>query len=155
MIRPPLVYGPGVKGNFRRLLKWVDRGIPLPLASIDNRRSMVGLSNLVDFIEVCMTHGEAMDQVWFVADDESVATPQLLRKIALQMRRPSRLMHFPTAWLRRIAAITNLSDEVDRLCSSLRVDARACRELLQWVPKVSMNEELARTIAAYRAEDMR
>jgi UDP-glucose 4-epimerase len=152
VIRPPLVYGPGVKANFRKLLKLVELGVPLPLASVENRRSLIGLSNLVNFIETCMTHASAPGHAWFVADDEVVSTPQLLRKIAVHMSRRSRLMHFPPVWLRSIATLVSRGAEIDRLCGSLQVDTRAAKTQLQWSPGVSLDEELARTVAAYRAE---
>jgi nucleoside-diphosphate-sugar epimerase len=155
VIRPPLVYGPGVKGNFLRLLKLVELGVPLPLASVENRRSLVGLSNLVSFIETCMTHGDAPQQVWFVADDEVVSTPKLLRKIAFQMNRPSRLMHFPSQWLPKIGALVNRRAEFDRLCGSLEVDDRSSKMKLHWTPSVSLDQELARTVVAYLAVNTR
>ena len=153
-IRPPLIYGPGVKANFRRLLKLVDYGIPLPLASVANRRSMVGLSNLIDFIELCMVHPIASGGTWFVADEEAVSTPQLLRKLATHMQRPARLMRFPPAWLHKLAAALNLQGEVDRLCGSLQINSEESRAKLQWLPRHSLDEELASTVAAYRAEAM-
>jgi UDP-4-keto-D-QuiNAc 4-reductase len=150
VIRPPLVYGPGVKANFRRLLRLVDLGIPLPLASIENRRSLVGLGNLVDFIEICMSHPRAPEQTWFVADDEVVSTPKLLRRIATHMNRPSRLMSFPPEWLPKLARLVNRRAEVDRLCESLQVDVTASKAVLQWRAKITLDDELARTVAAYR-----
>lgn len=152
VIRPPLVYGPGVKANFRRLLRLVELGIPLPLASIENRRSLVGLGNLVDFIETCMSHPRAPEQTWFVADDEVVSTPRLLRTIATHMNRPSRLMSFPPQWLPKLARLVNKRAEADRLCKSLEVDVTASRAVLQWRANVTLDDELARTVAAYREE---
>jgi nucleoside-diphosphate-sugar epimerase len=151
VIRPPLVYGPGVKANFRRLLRLVELGLPLPLASIENRRSLVGLANLVDFIEICMSHKRAPEQAWFVADDEVVSTPKLLRRIATHMNRPSRLMSFPPEWLPKLARLVNKRAEVSRLCESLQVDVSASKAALQWHAKNSLDDELARTVLAYRA----
>ena len=155
VIRPPLVYGPGVKANFRRLLRLVELGIPLPLASIENRRSLVGLGNLVDFIETCMCHPRAPEQTWFVADDEVVSTPKLLRRIATHMNRPLRLMNFPPHWLPKLARLVNRRAEVDRLCESLQVDVTASKAVLDWRAKITLDEELALTVAAYREERAR
>jgi UDP-N-acetyl-alpha-D-quinovosamine dehydrogenase len=150
IIRPPLVYGPGVKANFNRMINLVDRGYPLPLASIKNSRSLVGLANLVSFVETCMTHPQAASRVWFVADDEPVSTPKLLQKIALCLRREPRLFAFPQTWLRVVARSMGLNAEVARLCDSLLVDSSPAREELDWHSVSSLDDELARTVAAYQ-----
>lgn len=150
IIRPPLIYGPGVKANFRKLLRLVELGMPLPLASIENRRSLIGLSNLIQFIETCMTHPRAAGQTWLIAEDESISTPELLRKLAQHMNRRSRLFRFPLGWLRRLGSFFRMSAQIDRLCNSLLVDATPARTLLGWRPAISLDEELARTVAAYR-----
>lgn len=155
IIRPPLVFGPGVKANFRRLLQWVDRGVPLPFRSVENRRSMIGLTNLVNFIELCMLHQDAQKKVWLIADDDPVSTPALLRKIANLMNCRSRLYSFPPAWLRALAGPLRLGDQISRLCDSLLVDASAARIELGWRPLSSFDEELARTVAAYQAQKNR
>jgi nucleoside-diphosphate-sugar epimerase len=149
VIRPPLIYGPGVKANFRKLLRLVDLGTPLPLGSIENRRSLIGLSNLVQFIEICMIHPRAADQTWLIADDECISTPELLRKLAGHMNRRSRLFHFPPKWLRSLGALFQVSAQIDRLCNSLLVDATPARTVLGWRPATSLDEELARTVATY------
>jgi UDP-glucose 4-epimerase len=149
IIRPPLIYGPGVKANFRKLLRLVDLGLPLPLGSIENRRSLIGISNLVQFIELCMTHPKAADQTWLIADEECLSTPELLRKLAGHMNRRSRLFHFPTRWLRRLGALFRVSAQIDRLCNSLLVDATPARSRLDWRPATSLDEELVKTVAAY------
>lgn len=149
VIRPPLIYGPGVKANFRKLLRLVDLGLPLPLGSIDNRRSLIGLSNLVQFIETCMIHPRAADQTWLIADDVSISTPALLRKLARHMNRRARLFRFPPGWLRRLGSLFRVSAQIDRLCNSLLVDATPARTMLDWRPATSLDEELARTVAAY------
>jgi UDP-glucose 4-epimerase len=152
IIRPPLVYGPGVKANFRKLLRAVDLGVPMPLASIDNRRSLVGMSNLVSFIELCMKHPRAAGASWLIADDECVSTPELLRKIAGCMQRRDRLFAFPSRWLRTVAAMLGRSGEMARLCDSLLVDSSAARNELGWRAATSLDVELARTVAAFRQE---
>ena len=103
MIRPPLVYGPGVRANFKRLLHLAAMGVPLPLGSIDNRRSLVNVWNLADFVETCMTHPQAPGNTFLISDGEDLSTPQLLRKLAHLMQRPSRLFRFPPQALTRVA----------------------------------------------------
>lgn len=142
VIRPPLVYGPGVGGNFRMLLHWVQRGIPLPLGAVDNRRSLVALDNLIDLIAVCLTHPAAANQVFLVADAETISTPELLLKIARSCGRRIRLLPVPPAWLRCCAAILGKRSMADRLLSSLVVDSTKACDLLGWRPPVSMEEQL-------------
>jgi len=155
IIRPPLVYGPGVRANFRRLMRLVDLGLPLPLGSIRNQRSLVGVSNLAGFIECCMSHPGAGGKTWLIADDESVSTPELLRRIARQMSRRIILIPVSPKWLRRIAVPLQLRAEIARLCDSLLVDASPARVELGWRSTHSLDFELARTVAAYRAERIR
>jgi nucleoside-diphosphate-sugar epimerase len=155
IIRPPLVYGPRVKANFRRLMRWVDGGLPLPFRSIQNRRSLVGLSNLVSFIETCMLHPRAASRIWLVADEEPKSTPELLRRIALHMNRSSLLYSFPPAWLRKLAVPLGLRGEMSRLCDSLLVDASPARLELGWQPAVTFDDEIARTVAAFQDEKKR
>jgi nucleoside-diphosphate-sugar epimerase len=152
IIRPPLVYGPGVKANFRRLMRLADLGMPLPIASIANRRSFIGVSNLVDVIETCLTHPGAAADAWLVSDGEDLSTPDLLRRLATLMGRPLRMFAIPPVWLRRLARPLALSSTVDRLSGSLQVDSSAARQRLAWEPPLTVDEELARTVAAYRAE---
>jgi nucleoside-diphosphate-sugar epimerase len=155
IIRPPLVYGPKVKANFRRLMHWVDGGLPLPFRSIQNRRSLVGLSNLVSFIDTCMLHPRAASRIWLVADDEPKSTAQLLRAIALHMNRRSMLYPFPPVWLRKLAVPLGLGSEMSKLCDSLIVDASPARLELGWQPAVTFDEEIARTVAAFQDEQRR
>ena len=155
IIRPPLVYGPGVRANFRRLIRLVELAIPMPFGSIDNRRSLVGLSNLTDFIEVCMNHPAAAGQVWLVADEECVSTPELLRRLSRQLNRRLWLFQFSPKLLGRLAALLHLRPEVDRLCKSLQVDASPARTKLGWRPVSSLDDELAKAIATYRGRRRR
>jgi nucleoside-diphosphate-sugar epimerase len=150
VIRPPLVYGPGVRANFHKLLRLVDLGIPLPLGSIENQRSLIGLTNLVYFIETCMTHPRGIERTWLIADEESISTPELLRRMARHMNRTSRLFRFPPGWLRRLGEAFNMQAQVDRLCGSLLLDATPAFAVLDWRPTASLDEELARTVAAFR-----
>jgi nucleoside-diphosphate-sugar epimerase len=155
IIRPPLIFGPGVKANFRRLMNLVDLGLPLPLRSIHNRRSLVGLSNLVGFIETCMTHPSAGGKTWLIADEESVSTPELLRRIAQHMARRIFLVPVSPKLLRRFAEPLRMRAEIARLCDSLLIDASPARVDLGWRPTHSLDIELARTVAAYKAERIR
>ncbi|MGO9514254.1 MAG: NAD-dependent epimerase/dehydratase family protein [Steroidobacteraceae bacterium] len=150
IIRPPLVYGPRVRANFNRLMHLASLGVPLPLGSIDNRRSLVNVWNLADFIETCMTHPRAAGNTFLISDGEDLSTPQLLRKLSGLMHRPSRLFRFPPRALLHVARLIGFGPEMRRLCESLRLDSTPARERLEWQPVVSLDEGLARTVAAYR-----
>ncbi len=145
IVRPPLVYGPGVRGNFLSMLRTVEHGWPLPLASCDNRRSLVGLANLVSLLEKCVTHPAAAGQVFLVADGEDLSMPELLRRVAYALGKKARLMPFPPALLRLVATIAGRPGVYERLCGSLQVDVSKTRELLGWRPPSTVDEELART----------
>ncbi|MDE2598248.1 MAG: SDR family oxidoreductase [Rhodocyclaceae bacterium] len=142
VIRPPLVYGPGVRGNFLSMVRWIKRGVPLPLGAISNSRSLVALDNLVDFITVCLEHPAAANQVFLVSDGEAVSTTEMLRKIARAHGVASRLIPVPPRWLRRGAAMLGKSAAADRLLGSLVVDNAKAREILGWKPVVTMDEQL-------------
>jgi nucleoside-diphosphate-sugar epimerase len=152
IIRPPLVYGPGVRANFRSLLKIVELGVPLPFGSINNRRSLVGVKNLVSFIETCMTHPGAAGRVWLISDGDDLSTTGLMRKLSRLMQRPDRLFAFSPRWLRRLGKIAGLGAQMSRLCDSLTVDATPAHDRLGWRPTASVDEGLALTVAAFRAE---
>ena len=146
IIRPPLVYGPGVKANFKILIKLAKLGIPLPLGSIHNKRSLVALGNLVDLITVCTKHPAAANQVFLVSDDEDISTTALLKRIAQAMGKPALLFPFPAAILMLAAKLTGRQESAQKLCGSLQVDIEKTRRLLQWHPPVSMQEGLQQTI---------
>jgi len=137
IIRPPLVYGPEVKGNFRALLRWVARRVPLPLATIRNRRAFVFRDNLLSLIATALIHPAAAGQIFLVRDDDEIGTPQLVREIARRIGAPARLFPAP-AWLMR--ATTG-----DRLSGSLRVDDGATRARLGWRPPFSLADGLDAT----------
>ena len=130
IVRPPLVYGPGVGANFQRLMRWVRRGVPLPFAAIDNRRSLVGIDNLVDLLGVCVRHPAAAGQVLLASDDDDVSTPELIRKLATAMNVRARLIPVPPYLLRFAAGLTGSSAALSRLCDSLQIDVSATRALL-------------------------
>jgi len=150
VVRPPLVYGPGVRANFERLLKLAALGLPLPLLAIDNRRSLISVWNLASFIETTMRH-PAAQKIWLVSDGEDLSTPELFARLARLMGNEPRLFKFSPIWLKRIAAIIGFGAEAHRLCDSLQVDISPARATLNWAPPMSVNEGLARTVEAYRA----
>lgn len=147
VIRPPLVYGPGVGGNFGSLLNWVRRGYPLPLASITgNRRSFVAIDNLVSLIVLCVAHPLAAGSIWMVSDDQDVSTAGLLRRIAAALDCPARLLPVAPVLLRLIAATCGKQAAMRRLCGDLSVDVSATRSILGWAPVVSLDEGLRRCV---------
>lgn len=147
IIRPPLVYGPGVKANFLSLMRWVARGIPLPLGAIDyNRRSLVALDNLVDLIVTCIDHPVAGNQTFLVSDGEDLSTTALLRRLAIAMGTPSRLIPVPVSLLEWGAAIVGKRGMIQRLCGSLQVDIAPTIARLGWRPPMSVDEGLRRAV---------
>lgn len=138
VVRPPLVYGPGVKGNFLRLLSWVDRGTPLPLGAVDNRRSLIGLGNLVDFLERCIGHPDAAGETFLVSDGHDLSTPGIIELMARSFGKKPRLAKIPVPVLQTLARVAGKSKEWDRLCGSLVVDSTHARRKLDWEPPVSV-----------------
>lgn len=144
IIRPPLVYGPGVTANFRSLMSAVRRRIPLPLGAIANRRSLVAVDNLVDLIVVCLDHPAAASEAFLVSDGEDVSTPELLRRLATAVGGRARLVPLPAWCLRVLAMPAGKSAAVSRLTGSLYVDISKARRVLGWVPPVTLEEGLRR-----------
>lgn len=151
IIRPPLVYGPGVKANFQAMMRWLSRGIPLPLGAIRNQRSLVALDNLVDLIVTCTHHPAAANQTFLVSDGEDVSTTQLLRRMAQAMGRPARLIPVAPALLQAGAALLGKPELAQRLCGSLQVDITKTRHLLGWKPPISVDEGLRRAAQGFSA----
>lgn len=147
IIRPPLVYGPGVKANFAALLHAVQRGWPLPLGAVHNRRSLVALDNLVDFIVTCLTHPQAANQTFLVSDGHDLSTTELVRGLAHAAEVRARLVPVPAWTLRAGAALLGKGEVAQRLCGNLQVDISKARSLLGWVPPVSVDEGLRRVVA--------
>lgn len=145
VIRPPLVYGPGVKANFSSLLAAVRSGIPLPLGAIANRRSLVAVDNLVDLIVVCLAHPAAVSQAFLVSDGDDLSTPDLVRRLAAAAGCKARLVAAPVSWLRLAGRLTGRAAAVERLTGSLSADISKARRVLQWQPPVSVDEGLRRT----------
>ena len=151
VLRPPLVYGPEARGNFERLVAMVARGVPLPLAAIQNRRSLVFVGNLVDAIVRCLDHPAAAGETFMVSDGEGVSTPDLVRRIGRAIGRPARLFPVPPALLRLGGTLLGRGDDVARLRDDLVIDPSKIRALLGWSPVVTLDEGLAQTAAGYRA----
>lgn len=149
VIRPPLVYGPGVKANFHSMIRWVDKGIPLPLGAIINRRSLVFIDNLVDLILVACKHPGAANQTFLVSDNFDVSTSQLLNAVASAMGRPSRLLAVPMKWLVLFSRLIGKPQIAQRLCANLQVDIAHTQHSLGWAPPVSFDEGIKRTVQAY------
>lgn len=145
VIRLPLVYGPGVKGNFFSLMRWLYKGIPLPLGAIHNKRSMVALDNLVDLILTCVDHPAAANQVFFVSDGEDLSTTELLMQLSGALGRHARLLPVPSNLLELGAVLCGRQAVAQRLCGSLQVDITKARELLGWSPPVSVKDALHKT----------
>ena len=146
IIRPTLVHGSKAPGNFGKLTRLVSKGLPLPLASIDNRRSLVGIDNLVDFIVTCLEHPAAANETFLASDGEDLSTPDLIRRMARAMDRPARLLPVPKSVLIAAAAMLGKRDMAQRLCGSLQVDISKARALLGWNPPVSVDEGLRRAV---------
>ena len=152
IIRPPLVYGPGVKANFLAMMRWLECGVPLPLGGLtENRRSLIFIDNLVDLIVTCIDHPAAANQTFLVSDDEEQSTALLLRRIAVALARPARLFHVPTGLIRLGAKLIGQQGVAQSLCGSLWVDNSKAKEMLGWSPLVSVDEGLRRTVAHWIA----
>jgi len=151
VLRAPLVYGCGVKANFRRMMGWLHRRVPLPFAGIDNRRTLIALDNLVDLITVCLMHPRAANETFLAGDSEDLSTPDLLRRLGLALGTPARLIPVPAVLLRLGLAAMGFGEEAQRLCGSLRVDSSRARSLLSWDPPVTVDEGLRITAADFLA----
>lgn len=152
IVRPPLIYGPGVKANFHSMLRWLHRGIPLPFGAIDNHRSFVALDNLVDLLVLCLTHPAANGQRFLVSDGEDLSTTELLRRLSRALGRRARLVPIPQLWIEYGAGLLGQRALSQRLCGSLQVNIDKTRECLGWVPPLTVEQALAKT-AAHFLED--
>lgn len=149
IVRPPLVYGPGVKANFYNLLKLADKSVPMPFGSINNSRSMIYLGNLVDALIQCATHPKAANQAYLVSDGKDVSTPELVDMIANAMKKPSRVFRFPIPLMRLAAALIGKTSMVDRLTQSLVIDSSKIRNNLTWTPPYTMSQGIQETADWY------
>ncbi len=146
IVRPPLVYGPGVKANFASMMRWLERGVPLPLGAIHNARSMVALSNLVDLLVTCLKHPAAAGQTFLVSDEEDVSTTELLRRTAQAMGKKALLLPVPAYLLESGAVLLGKRAVAQRLCGSLQVDIEKTRRLLGWNPPLTLNQGLKKAV---------
>lgn len=144
IVRLPLVYGPGVKGNFSRLIKLIKHNLPLPLATINNRRSMISIDNLIDLLMNCVDHPDAKNKTFLVSDGQDLSTPDLLRLIADAMGKTLHLFPFPLTLLQIIGIVIGKSNEINRLTGSLQVDCNYTKEILDWSPPFDIEESIRR-----------
>lgn len=149
IIRPPLVYGPNVKVNFASMMRWVSKGIPLPLGAIENKRSLVALENLSDFIIHCIDHPKAANEVFLISDGEDVSTTELLKKVAKAFGKKAKLLPIPVSFMTFAATLIGKKAVATRLFGSLQVDSAKARELLGWKPVITMDEQLKKTAEVY------
>ena len=152
IIRPVLVYGPGVKANFRILMKWLSKGIPLPLGLIRNKRSLVALDNLVDLIITCIDHPAAANQIFLVSDGEDLSTTELLQRVGKALGKSARLIPVPACLINIAAMLIGKRDVSKRLFGSLQVDISKTCKLLDWAPPVSVDVALKRTTQSFLQE---
>lgn len=152
IVRPPLVYGPGVKANFETMMRWLYRGLPLPLGSIRNRRSLVALDNLVDLIITCIDHPAAANQTFLVSDGEDLSTTELLQRMGAALGKPARLLPVPSALLSAGATVLGKRAVAQRLLGSLQVDMSKTQELLDWTPPVRVDDALRKTAEHFLAD---
>jgi len=150
IIRPPLVYGPGVKANFFSMMRWVSRSIPLPLGAINNLRSLVALDNLVDLIVRCIDHPGAKNQIFLVSDGEDISTTSLLSRMGTALGKPARLIPVPASWLHIFGILLGRQAIVERLCSSLQIDISKTRKILGWSPPINVDEGLRRVAQDFK-----
>jgi nucleoside-diphosphate-sugar epimerase len=150
IVRPPLVYGPGVRGNFLRLIRLVDRALPLPWPKTENSRSMIGADNLADFLVRCVDHPRAAGKSFLVKDSEDISTRELIRRLARHLARPVRLVPVPEALIRLAARLTFKEEAVNRVLDSLVIDSHRAQQDLQWAPPVPLDDGLAATVRWYR-----
>ncbi len=150
VLRPPLVYGPGVGANFLRLMHMIERGVPLPFGAVQNRRSLVFVDNLADAIRVAAQSPAASDKTYLLSDGDDVSTPELVRRIAEAMGRRERLLAVPPRWIRAMARLAGRAAAAGRVLGSLAVDSRPIRRDLGWSPPYTMRQGLAVTAEWYR-----
>jgi UDP-glucose 4-epimerase len=146
IIRPTLVYGKGVRANFSALISAVQKGAPLPIASVRNSRSMIGINNLIDLVIATCTNPHAANQIFLASDGNDISTPALVRLIAQSLNRPSRIFPFPVFVLRLLAVVVGKSSFIDKLTGSLSVDISHTTSTLNWKPPFSTESEVAKAV---------
>lgn len=150
IIRPPLIYGPGVKANFLSMMRWIYPGLPLPLGTIHNKRSLLALDNLVDFIITCIEHPAAVNQTFLVADGQDLSTTELLQHIGKALGKRARLIPFPAGLLVFIASILGKRAIAQRLCGFLQVDISKARLVLDWEPPISVDKAMVKVAENFK-----
>jgi nucleoside-diphosphate-sugar epimerase len=151
IVRPPLVYGPGVRANFLQLMHAIARGVPLPLGSISARRSLVFVDNLASALVHCATHPRAVGETFYVTDGTDLTVTELARMLAMQLKAPQRLIPVPASWLRVAGHLTGRSAQVERLIGDLRLDSTHIRQVLGWQPPCTIEHGLSETATWYRS----
>jgi UDP-glucose 4-epimerase len=152
IVRPVLVYGPAVRGNFLRLLQWIDRGIPLPFAATGNRRSLLAVANLVSLLRLCAEHPRAAGQTFLAADGEDLSTGELIRRLATALDRPARLFPLPPSTVELVAKVPGLSGATRRLFGTLQVSCERAEQRLGWAPPMAVDQALRELAIWYRKE---
>jgi len=152
IIRPPLVYGPGVKANFHSMMRWIYKGVPLPFGAVYNQRSLVALDNLVSFIIHCIDHPKAANGVFLISDGEDVSTTELLQKVAKAFDKKAILLPVPVSLMKFVSKLLGKADVANRLFGSLQVDSSKARDLLGWKPVITMDGQLKKTAEVYLQE---
>ncbi len=150
IIRPPLIYGPSVKANFQSMMRIIDKNVPLPLAAINNKRSLVALDNLIDLILTCIKHPAAVNQTFLVSDGHDLSTPELLKRMAVALGKRAYLLPIPTVLLVSVATMLGKKAIAQRLCGSLQVDISKSRELLGWQPPLCVDDALDKVAQSYK-----
>ncbi len=149
IVRPPLVYGPGVKANFHKMICWVMKGVPLPLGSVNNKRSFIALENLVDFLYRCAIHPKAANETFLISDGHDMSTSELLKKVAIAVGKRHRLFPFPVFILAVIGTVFRKKHVVSRLIGNLQVDSSPAFNMLEWKPVISIDEALKKVVEGY------
>jgi nucleoside-diphosphate-sugar epimerase len=152
VVRPTLVYGPGVKANFLKMMKIITKGIPLPLASVANKRSLIYVGNLVDAIAACTKHPSAAGKTYLVSDGEDVSTPELIRRTAAALDVRARIFPLPVSFMRMVGQLTGKSCTVNRLTGLLTVDSSMIKRELGWRPPFTMEQGLKETADWFRGK---
>ena len=142
IIRSPLVYGNNLKGNFERLIRLLEKNLPLPFKSITNKRSYVSIYNLIDFIEICILNKKSNNKIFLISDSTNLSTPELINKISLSIGKKNKLFFFPTKILYLFFFIFNKKKDFNRITSSLTVDISNTYKILNWKPKITFDQSL-------------
>ena len=153
IIRPPLVYGLGVKANFAAMINLIKKGLPMPFGAINNQRSLVSLDNLVNFIIHCIDHPKAANEIFLISDGVDVSTTVLIKKVAKAFDKKAWLLPIPVSWMTFVAKLVGKTDVTERLFGSLQVDSSKARDLLGWKPVVTMDEQLKKIAENYLSNE--